>query len=85
MSNALESFFCEKEERITLCWSSRNIQEREFKGFAKTPELAPGESCEVCIFVSRESLASYNEAISAWQIDKGTYTFELHRMQWMTR
>jgi hypothetical protein len=32
-------------------------------------------SCEVCIFVSRESLASYNEAISAWQIDKGTYTF----------
>ena len=49
--------------------------ERELKGFAKTPELAPGESCEVCIFVSRESLASYNEVISAWQIDKGTYTF----------
>ena len=49
--------------------------ERELKGFAKTPELASGESCEVCIFVSRESLASYNEAISAWQIDKGTYTF----------
>ena len=49
--------------------------ERELKGFAKTSELAPGESCEVCIFVSRESLASYNEVISAWQIDKGTYTF----------
>lgn len=58
-----------------MCWSSRNIPERELKGFEKAPELAPGESCEVCIFVSKESLASYNEAISAWQIDKGTYTF----------
>lgn len=35
----------------------------------------PGESCEVCIYISKESLASYNEAISAWQTDEGTYTF----------
>lgn len=49
--------------------------ERELKGFAKTPELAPGQSCEVCIYVSKESLASFNEATDAWEIDNGTYTF----------
>ena len=49
--------------------------ERELKGFAKTPELAPGQSCEVSVFVSKESLASFNEATNAWEIDKGNYTF----------
>ena len=49
--------------------------ERELKGFAKTPELAPGQSCEVNVFVSKESLASFNEATNAWEIDKGNYTF----------
>lgn len=49
--------------------------ERELKGFAKTPELAPGQSCEVSVFVSREYLASFNEATNAWEIDKGNYTF----------
>ena len=49
--------------------------ERELKGFAKTPELAPGESCTVSVFVPRESLASYNESRSAWEVDSGRYTF----------
>ena len=49
--------------------------ERELKGFAKTPELAPGQSCEVSVFVSKESLASFNETTNAWEIDKGNYTF----------
>ena len=49
--------------------------ERELKGFAKTPELAPGESCTVSVFVPRESLASYNESRSAWVVDSGRYTF----------
>ena len=49
--------------------------ERELKGFAKTPELAPGESCEVNVYVSKESLASFNEAADAWEIDKGNYVF----------
>lgn len=49
--------------------------ERELKGFTKTPELAPGQSCEVSVFVSREYLASFNEATNAWEIDKGNYTF----------
>lgn len=49
--------------------------ERELKGFAKTPELAPGESCQVCVYVSKESLASFNEASGSWEIDNGNYTF----------
>ena len=49
--------------------------ERELKGFAKTPELAPGESCEVNVYVSKDSLASFNEAADAWEIDKGNYVF----------
>lgn len=49
--------------------------ERELKGFAKTPVLAPGESCEVEIFISRESLASYDESAGSWVTAKGRYTF----------
>ena len=49
--------------------------ERELKGFAKTPELAAGESCTVTIYISKESLASYDENKSAWVIDSGRYTF----------
>ena len=49
--------------------------ERELKGFAKTPELAPGETCTVSIFISKESLASYDESKAAWIIDSGKYTF----------
>lgn len=49
--------------------------ERELKGFAKTPELAPGESCTLSIYVSKESLASYDESKSAWVVDNGKYTF----------
>ena len=49
--------------------------ERELKGFAKTPELAAGESCTVTIYVSKESLGSYDENKSAWVIESGKYTF----------
>ena len=49
--------------------------ERELKGFAKTPELAPGESCTLSIYISKESLASYDENRKDWVIDSGKYTF----------
>ena len=49
--------------------------ERELKGFAKTPLLNPGESCDVEIFISKESLASYDEASMSWVTEKGRYTF----------
>ena len=49
--------------------------ERELKGFAKTPVLNPGESYNAEIFVSKESLASFDEAADSWKLEKGTYIF----------
>lgn len=48
---------------------------RELKGFAKTPEIAPGESCEVKIHVPAGSLASYDEQTGSWIIEPGKYVF----------
>ena len=49
--------------------------ERELKAFAKTPMLASGETCKVTMYVSKESLASFNEAKNSWEVDKGKYVF----------
>lgn len=49
--------------------------ERELKGFAKTPEIAPGESCAVTIHVPAGSLASYDEQTGSWVIEPGKYIF----------
>jgi len=45
----------------------------ELKGFAKTKLLAPGESQVVTIAVDNYTLASFNEADSAWEAAAGTY------------
>ena len=45
----------------------------ELKGFAKTKELAPGESQTLTIEVCKYTLASFNEANSAWETAAGTY------------
>ena len=45
----------------------------ELKGFAKTKELAPGESQTLTINVDAYTLASFNEAASAWETAAGTY------------
>ena len=45
----------------------------ELKGFAKTKELAPGESQILTIDVCNYTLASFNEANSAWETAAGTY------------
>ena len=45
----------------------------ELKGFAKTKELAPGESQTLTINVDLYTLASFNEASSAWETAAGTY------------
>lgn len=49
--------------------------EKELKGFAKTKELASGESCTVKIHIAESSLASYNEKTSSWETDPGKYVF----------
>ncbi|MCD8253526.1 MAG: glycoside hydrolase family 3 C-terminal domain-containing protein, partial [Phocaeicola dorei] len=46
---------------------------RELKGFAKTKKLNPGESETVMITIPYESLASFNEEGSCWQVEEGAY------------
>ena len=45
----------------------------ELKGFAKTKTLAPGEAQTLTITVDKYTLASFNEATSAWETAAGTY------------
>ena len=45
----------------------------ELKGFAKTKTLAPGESQTLTFDVDKYTLASFNEASSAWETAAGTY------------
>lgn len=46
---------------------------RELKGFAKTKRLAIGESEIVTINIPFESLASFNDQSSCWQVESGVY------------
>lgn len=51
----------------------------ELRGFAKTRELAPGESQRVSITVPDSRLASFDQDNSQWVTDKGTYQARLGR------
>jgi beta-glucosidase len=44
------------------------------KAFAKTRLLNPGESQTLQLHISRQTLASWSEAMHGWQVDAGTYT-----------
>ena len=46
---------------------------RELKAFAKTRKLNPGESETVTMTIPYESLASFNEKDSQWQVEGGQY------------
>ena len=50
---------------------------QELKGFAKTKLLQPGESEKITISVSNGSLASFDEASSAWVVEAGEYEARL--------
>ncbi|MCD8119358.1 MAG: glycoside hydrolase family 3 C-terminal domain-containing protein [Lachnospiraceae bacterium] len=54
---------------------------RKLVAFEKTPELAPGEACELHLSVPLKELASYDEAgvveKSAWVMEAGDYHFYL--------
>ena len=47
---------------------------QELRAIAKTPELAPGESCEVTLRFPLRELASFDEQRKRWVIDPGKYT-----------
>ena len=51
--------------------------EKELKAFAKTGELAPGQSETITMTVKEADLASWNETKGAWEVEKGTYTFKV--------
>ena len=42
-------------------------------GFAKTPELMPGESADLTVSFELKDLASYDTARAAWILEKGDY------------
>ena len=45
--------------------------------FAKTPELRPGESCELSLRFSVRDLAYYDEDDNTWTLEKGSYLLRL--------
>lgn len=52
-----------------------NKPEKELKAFAKTRELAPGESQTLVMNVAHSDLASFDEKGSKWVVAPGTYRF----------
>ncbi|MBR2352068.1 MAG: glycoside hydrolase family 3 C-terminal domain-containing protein [Alistipes sp.] len=49
----------------------------ELRGYAKTPELQPGASCEVTIVVPRDELSVFSMKDGAWKLCKGDYRLSL--------
>ena len=50
---------------------------QELKGYAKTPLLAPGEECEITVFIPLRRLASYCEDSASWILEKGRYVIRI--------
>lgn len=50
---------------------------KELKAFAKTKELAPGESETLVLQIDKASLASFDPAQHAWVLEKGDYQFHV--------
>jgi beta-glucosidase len=54
-----------------------NHPEQELRAYAKTRELASGESETLTLHVNNEDLASYDEKTAAWVTTEGEYTFRV--------
>jgi len=52
-----------------------NKPEKELKAFAKTRELAPGETQTIELVVPHADLASFDESASKWIVSPGSYQF----------
>lgn len=50
---------------------------QELKGFAKTPELATGASCEVTITIDTANLASYDTKAASYVMEAGEYVIRV--------
>lgn len=50
---------------------------QELKAYAKTKELAAGETETVKMTIAVEDLASFDEASSSWVVDEGTYKINI--------
>lgn len=48
---------------------------KRLAGFAKTKELAPGETQELEIVITEKSMASFDTERASWIVEAGTYTF----------
>lgn len=59
--------------------SSLPKEAQRLAGFAKTPELAPGESCTLTVRLRLEDCASYDEASSCWVLEAGDYLMRAGR------
>lgn len=56
---------------------SANKPDKELKAFAKTRELAPGESQTLELKVAHADLASFDENASKWVVTPGSYNFHI--------
>lgn len=52
---------------------AENKPSKELRAFAKTSELAPGQSETITMTVNDADLASFDESRSAWETEKGIY------------
>lgn len=52
-------------------------ERRRLAAFAKTPLLAPGQSAELTLEIPCKQLASFDEEVSAWVLEKGDYVLWL--------